>query len=94
MPKAEWNGVILAESDTCEKIEGNFYFPPGSLKRKYFRDSDTKSRCIWKGTASYYDIHVNGKTNRDAAWYYSDPSRLARKIKDHVAFWNGVTVTD
>ncbi len=27
-----------------------------------------------------------------AAWTYRHPSPLARRIKNHVAFWNGVEV--
>jgi hypothetical protein len=50
------------------------------------------SVCPWKGTASYYDVTVNGRVNRDAAWYYPHPSPAAAEIKDHVAFWHGVTV--
>jgi len=46
----------------------------------------------WKGTASYYDLEVNGKRNPAAAWYYPDPKPAAKQIKDHVAFWKGVTV--
>ena len=26
MPKAIWNGAVLAESDRCEVVEGNQYF--------------------------------------------------------------------
>lgn len=94
MPRAEWNGVVLAESATCEKVEGNIYFPRESLNREYFRESETTSRCFWKGTASYYDIQVDNEINKDAAWYYPRPTKMARKIKDHVAFWKGVTITE
>jgi uncharacterized protein (DUF427 family) len=37
-------------------------------------------------------VTVGGATNPDAAWYYPKPSPLARKIKNHVAFWNGVQI--
>jgi uncharacterized protein (DUF427 family) len=30
--------------------------------------------------------------NKNAAWYYPHPSPLARKIRNYVAFWNGVLV--
>jgi uncharacterized protein (DUF427 family) len=92
MPKAIWNGVVLAESDRCEVVEGNQYFPPDAIKRGYLKDSATHTICPWKGTASYYDVVVNGQTNKDAAWYYPTPKDAAKQIKDHVAFWRGVTV--
>ncbi|TMA80699.1 MAG: DUF427 domain-containing protein [Deltaproteobacteria bacterium] len=92
MPKAIWNGAVLAESDRCEIIEGNCYFPPDAVVRQYLRDSATHTTCPWKGTASYLDVVVNGETNKDAAWYYPDPKEAAAQIKNHVAFWRGVQV--
>ena len=35
---------------------------------------------------------VDGEENRDAAWYYTEPKEAASQIRDHVAFWGGVTV--
>ena len=92
MPKAIWNGAIVAESDRCEMVEGNCYFPATAVNRTYLRPSSTHTICPWKGEASYYDVVVNGETNKDAAWYYPVPKEAARNIKDHVAFWRGVTV--
>ncbi len=92
MPRAIWNDTVLAESDDTVVVEGNHYFPRGSLHDEHFRGSDTTSRCFWKGQAHYLDVIVNGEINRDAAWYYPDPSRKAREIEGRVAFWRGVTV--
>ncbi|NMO16671.1 DUF427 domain-containing protein [Pyxidicoccus fallax] len=92
MPVAKWNGVVIAESARCEKVEGNWYFPPDAIRREYFRPSDTHTVCPWKGTASYYDVVVNGQVNKDAAWYYPEPKSAASNITGHVAFWRGVTV--
>jgi uncharacterized protein (DUF427 family) len=92
MPKAIWGGAILAETDRYEVVEGNVYFPPESINRVYFKESDTHTTCPWKGEASYFDIVVQGERNKDAAWYYPAPTEAARHIKDHVAFWKGVKV--
>ncbi|HXE76244.1 MAG TPA: DUF427 domain-containing protein [Candidatus Xenobia bacterium] len=92
MAKAIWNGAVLAESDRCEIVEGNHYFPPDTVKREYLKPSDTHTVCPWKGTASYYHVEVGGQRNPDAAWYYPEPRAAARQIKDHVAFWKGVKV--
>jgi uncharacterized protein (DUF427 family) len=54
--------------------------------------SDHHSVCQWKGQASYYDIVVDGKVNRAAAWYFPDPRPAAAAIRDRVAFWHGVRV--
>ena len=92
MPKAIWNNIVIAESDRFETVEGNLYFPPDSIKREFFRDSATHTTCSWKGVASYYDVVVDGQTNRDAAWYYPQTLPAADNISDYVAFWRGVTV--
>ncbi len=92
MPRAIWNGAVLADSDRCEVVEGNQYFPPDTVERAYLRASDTHTVCPWKGTASYYDVVVDGQTNKDAAWYYPEPKEAARSIAGHVAFWRGVKI--
>ena len=92
MPKATWNGQVLAESDTYETVEGNVYFPREALKMEHFRPSDTHTVCPWKGTASYYTVEVDGQENRDAAWYYPEPKPEAKQIAGYVAFWKAVTV--
>ena len=92
MTRATWNGTVLAASDACEIVEGNRYFPRAAIREEHFRPSETHTVCSWKGTASYYDVIVDGKVNKDAAWYYPEPKPAAANIKDHVAFWRGVTV--
>ncbi len=92
--KAVWNGAVLAESDQGITVEGNYYFPPASVNREYLRESKTHTTCFWKGLASYYTVEVDGKVNRDAAWYYPEPSTAAQEIKDYIAFWRGVRVVE
>jgi uncharacterized protein (DUF427 family) len=92
MIRASYNGAILAESERTIRVEGNHYFPPADIRWEYLRESPTHTRCPWKGIASYYTVHVDGKTNPDAAWTYPNPSRAAAKIAGHVAFWRGVHI--
>jgi len=92
MPRAIWRGKVIAQSDDFETVEGNIYFPASALVREYFRPSEHHTVCPWKGTASYYHVVVEGETNENAAWTYPDAKPAAANIKDHVAFWKGVTV--
>ena len=92
MAKAIWNGAVLAESNKCEIVEGNQYFPPDAIKRQYFKPSAAHTTCPWKGEASYYDVEVNGQVNKGAAWYYPTPKDAAKNIAAYVAFWKGVKV--
>lgn len=92
MVKAIWNNTVIAESDATVQVEGNHYFPPSTIKKEYFKTTDTHTNCPWKGVASYYDIVVDGDVNKDAAWYYPEVSELAKGIKGYIAFWKGVEV--
>lgn len=92
MPKAIWNNTVLAESDNCEIVDGNYYFPPDSINQEYFKDSTTHTSCPWKGQASYYTLEVNGQQNKDAAWYYPQAKEKAKNIEGYIAFWRGVKV--
>jgi len=92
VPKAVWNGAVLAESDQTVVVEGNHYFPADSVNREYLKPSQTHTVCPWKGEAGYYSLEVDGEVNEDAAWFYPDPKDAAAKIKNCVAFWKGVQI--
>jgi uncharacterized protein (DUF427 family) len=94
MPKATWNGVVIAEApaDAVQIVERNVYFPPEAVRQEYLRPSQTHTTCGWKGDASYYDVVVDGQVNADAAWYYPEPMDAAKQIAGRVAFWRGVVV--
>jgi uncharacterized protein (DUF427 family) len=92
MARATWNGVVLAETSHPVLLQGNAYFPPGDVRREYLARTRACSVCPWKGLARYYTVQAGGRVNKNAAWYYPHPSPLARKIRNHVARWNGVQV--
>lgn len=94
MAKAIWEGVVIAESDQGTVIEGNYYFPPDSIRKEHFEPSTDTTTCPWKGVARYYDVVVDGKRNAGAAWYYPEPFKSMARIQNHVAFWRGVRVDD
>ena len=87
MPKttASWNGQVIAASDHCIEVEGNAYFPPDSIDMKFFTANSNTSACPWKGTASYFDVLVDGKTNAGAAWVYRDPKAAAAAISHEIS---------
>ncbi len=92
MPKAVWNGQVIAQSDRCEVVDGNQYFPPDAIQSEFFQESATHTTCGWKGVASYYNVVVDGAVNADAAWYYPEPKDAAKNIAGYIAFWRGVKV--
>jgi uncharacterized protein (DUF427 family) len=94
MTKATWNGTVLAEAapEAVRVVEGNVYFPPSAIRGEHLRPSETHTVCGWKGTASYYDVVVDGQVNPDAAWYYPETKPAAKEVEGFVAFWHGVSV--
>ena len=94
MAKASWKGVVLAESDKVEVVEGNLYFPPDSVKMEHLKKSDTPYTCPWKGECQYYDVVVKDETLKDGAFSYPEPKEAAKNIKGFVAFWKDVKVEE
>ena len=92
--KAIWNNEVLADSGETVIVEGNHYFPLASLNMQFFKKSEKQTVCPWKGTANYYDVEVNGQSNKDSAWYYPDPKSAANNIAGYVAFWKGIQVSE
>lgn len=90
--RATWNGAVIADSGDTVVVEGNHYFPLADVRAENLRSSESHTVCHWKGVASYYDVVVGDKINRDAAWYYPAPSQAAERIEGRVAFWHGVKV--
>ncbi len=93
MATATWNGTVIAESDDTVVVEGNHYFPRDSVTAELLA-SETSTVCPWKGTASYRSVKLGDDVNKDAAWFYPQPKDAAAEIKDRIAFWRGVVVTD
>ncbi len=92
MTTATWDDVVIAESDDIVMVEGNAYFPREALRDDVLRPSEHHTLCPWKGTASYYDLEVDGQLNANAVWYYPTPKDAAKEITGRVAFWHGVEV--
>jgi len=92
MPRATWNGAVIAESNDTVVVEGYTYFPRDSVNAELLAPSDHTSACPWKGQASYHTVVVDGQRNPDAAWEYRDPKPAAAAVRDRIAFWRGVRV--
>lgn len=92
--KATWNHTVIAQSGETIMVEGNHYFPPDSVKMEFFEESNVHTTCPWKGVASYYTININDQKSKNAAWYYPDPKEKARHIKNYVAFYGSVNISE
>ncbi|EOA90529.1 hypothetical protein ACJQWK_08017 [Exserohilum turcicum] len=86
---ASVNGIVVAETDSYEVVDGNIYFPPDAIKKSYFSPTSTSTHCPYKGNAKYYTVTTNKTEVKDAAWYYPEPLESMNKIKGYVAFYKG-----
>ncbi|HEX7368632.1 MAG TPA: DUF427 domain-containing protein [Candidatus Saccharimonadales bacterium] len=99
--KAVWNGKVVAEAgkDDLIYIEQNWYFPPSSIKKEFFRESTTPYTCPWKGECQYFDVGEGGNWSKDSAWTYPRPKPSAidivkKDFSNYVAFWRDVSVSE
>ena len=92
MPKASWNDVVIADSETTQVVEGNHYFPPDSVNWQYFVRTRYHTVCSWKGISDYYDIVVDGKRYKNGAWKYRLPKAAAKRIPAYVSVPSQVSI--
>lgn len=94
MKTATFNGTVIAQSNDTTLVEGNHYFPLDSLDRSVVTETDHRTGCPWKGTASYFTLEVDGQTAENAAWHYPEAKKGAEAVAGRVAFYPVVTVTE
>ncbi|MCT9819521.1 DUF427 domain-containing protein [Microbacterium sp. W1N] len=99
--KAVLGDTVIAEADRDDliSIEGNWYFPPTSVRSDLLVDSPTPYTCPWKGECQYYTVAVDGRELPDRAWSYPHPyasgiERVGKDFSGYVAFWKEVEVVD
>ncbi len=76
--------VILFET----KLTPRYYLPAEDIRMEYFKPSSLKTRCPYKGVASYWSADVNGKQYENVVWSYQEPLPELPKIKGLYSFYN------
>jgi uncharacterized protein (DUF427 family) len=92
--QALYRGVVLAESEDAFDQDGTFFFPPESVHSEYLRPADHTGSCLWNGVSEYFDIVIDERVIRNAAWTFRNPSQLTARIKDFIAFGPKITVRE
>jgi uncharacterized protein (DUF427 family) len=99
--KAVVGDTVIAEApqEDLIQIEGNWYFPPSSVKTELLTESPTPYHCPWKGDTQYFNVEVDGRSLQDRAWSYPTPipssfDRVGKDYSNYVAFWKDVQVVD
>lgn len=65
----------------------SYYLDPEAILPGVLVPSARETFCEWKGRARYFDLVVDGRRSRNAAWSYPDPSDRFAALRDHVAFY-------
>jgi len=99
--KAIWKDNVVAEAkkEDLIYIEGNWYFPPSSVKQEYVSKSPTPYTCPWKGVCQYFNVGEGENQSSDAAWSYPKPlptaiDQVKKDFSNYVAFWRDVQVIE
>lgn len=99
--KAVWKKNIIAETpkEKLIYIEGNWYFPPESVKKEFLQESPTPYTCPWKGVCQYFNVGKGDDWSKDNAWSYPTPKPTAidivkKDFSNYIAFWRDVIIED
>lgn len=87
------DGVTLADSRRAlilfeTGLPPRYYMPLTDLRMDLLRRSDTTSSCPYKGTATYWSVHIGNTVYRDLVWMYRAPLLESQKIAGHAAFYS------
>ena len=99
--KALLGDVVVADSpqEDLVRIEGNWYFPPASVKGELLEKSDTPYHCPWKGDCQYFNVRSDTGLINDLAWSYPKPilasfERVGHDYTDYVTFGKDIRFVD
>jgi uncharacterized protein (DUF427 family) len=89
----EVDGIVVAESHHPTFLhETNLprrtYFSKLDVRMDLLVPTTTRSRCPYKGTASYWDVVTPAGTRTDLAWSYPSPFRESAPVAGLVAFYD------
>ena len=86
-------GELLAESRRPKilyetALPPRFYLPPEDVRTELFVASPARTRCAYKGSASYWHVQIGDRLVEDLVWTYRDPQHDAKPVADHLCFFN------
>ena len=90
-------GDVIAESDAALVMHETgypprVYFPIAQVTAGVLERTDHKTHCPFKGDAAYWTVSAGGARLENGAWGYPEPKPGVAAIRDHVSFYDQVTV--
>ena len=92
--RVEHAGVLVADSTRALRVletshPPTIYVPPEDVLTELLEAVGGSSFCEWKGSASYWDVVVDGSRAGRAAWSYARPQSPYEALVDHLSFYPG-----
>lgn len=86
------DGELLAESSRASLLveaglPPRWYLPAEDVRTELLVPSATKTRCAYKGSASYWHVRVGDRLEEDLVWTYRDPQHDAEPVRDLLCFF-------
>ena len=87
------DGEVVAESTQAvalfeSGLPARFYLPAEDVRMDLLEPSDTKTRCAYKGVATYWHVRVGDTLEEDLAWTYAEPERDGEAVRGLICFFN------
>jgi uncharacterized protein (DUF427 family) len=87
------DGDVVAESARAvalfeSGLPPRFYLPAEDVRMDLLEPSEKKTRCAYKGVASYRHVRAGDTLHEDLAWTYPEPERDGEAIRDLICFFN------
>ena len=87
------DGEVLADSRRAKLLAETglpprYYLPPEDVRTELLVPSAKKTRCAYKGSASYWHVRVGERLEEDLVWTYRQPQLDATPVRDLLCFFN------
>ena len=91
--KASIDGKVVAQSDDIVVAHDCQYFPRSSVRMDWLEKTEkTADDLKCPHGVQFYDVVVDGKRHKRAAWLYERPRPEMTQVADRFGFWEDVEV--
>ena len=86
-------GVVLADTRRSRilfetGLPPRYYIPADDVRTELLVPSSKRTRCAYKGSASYWSVRVGNELVEDLVWSYPVPQHDAEPVRDLLCFFN------
>lgn len=87
------DGEVLADSRRAKvlfeaALPPRYYLPSEDVRSDLLVPSSSRTRCAYKGSASYWHVRIGDRLEDDLVWSYPVPQHDAEPVRDMLCFFN------